>query len=61
MHEAPSSISSTIQNKNHTQDRCWWLTPVILATQDAEIRRIAVQKLAQANSLQDHISKKNKK
>jgi hypothetical protein len=22
--------------------RCWWLTPVILATQEAEIRRIAV-------------------
>jgi hypothetical protein len=23
--------------------RCWWLTPVILATQEAEIRRISVQ------------------
>jgi hypothetical protein len=22
---------------------CWWLTPVILATQEAEIRRIPVQ------------------
>jgi hypothetical protein len=21
---------------------CWWLTPIILATQEAEIRRIAV-------------------
>jgi hypothetical protein len=21
---------------------CWWLTPVILATQEAEIRRISV-------------------
>jgi hypothetical protein len=21
---------------------CWWLTPVILATEEAEIRRIAV-------------------
>jgi hypothetical protein len=23
--------------------RCWWLTPVILATQEGEIRRIEVQ------------------
>jgi hypothetical protein len=23
--------------------RCWWLMPVILAIQEAEIRRIAVQ------------------
>jgi hypothetical protein len=22
--------------------RCWWLTPVILATQEAEIRRIQI-------------------
>jgi hypothetical protein len=22
---------------------CWWLTPVILATQEAEIQRIAIQ------------------
>jgi hypothetical protein len=22
---------------------CWWLTPVILATQEAEMRRISVQ------------------
>jgi hypothetical protein len=22
---------------------CWWLTPVILATQETEIRRIAIQ------------------
>jgi hypothetical protein len=23
--------------------RCWWLTPIILLTQEAEIRRIAIQ------------------
>jgi hypothetical protein len=36
--------------------------PVILATptQEAEIRRIAVQSQSQANSLQDPISKKKK-
>jgi hypothetical protein len=28
--------------KNSTRARCWWLTPVILATQEAEIRRIGV-------------------
>jgi hypothetical protein len=29
----------------YTQEaaRCWWFTPVILATQEAEIRRIMVQ------------------
>jgi hypothetical protein len=34
------------------------LTPVILATQEAEIRRIVVLSQPQANSSQDHISKK---
>jgi hypothetical protein len=38
--------------------RCQWLTPVILTTQESEIRRIAVQSQAQANSSQDPISKK---
>jgi hypothetical protein len=26
-----------------TYSRCWWLTPVILATQEVEIRKIMVQ------------------
>jgi hypothetical protein len=30
-------------NKKLHEARCWWLTPVILATQGAEIRRTAVQ------------------
>jgi hypothetical protein len=29
--------------KIHTESRCWWLTPVIIATQEAEIRRIEVR------------------
>jgi hypothetical protein len=35
----------------------WWLTPVILVTQEAEIRRIEVQSQPPANSSQDPISK----
>jgi hypothetical protein len=33
------------------------LTPVLLATQDAEIRKIMVQRQSQANNLQDPILK----
>jgi hypothetical protein len=29
--------------KNSQVAGCWWLTPVILATQGAEIRRVVVQ------------------
>jgi hypothetical protein len=35
----------------------YWLTPVILATSEAEIRRITVQGHPKANSSQDPISK----
>jgi hypothetical protein len=35
-----------------------WLTPVILATQEAEIRRIAVQSQSRQIVLKDPISKK---
>jgi hypothetical protein len=35
-----------------------WLTPEILATREAEIRRIVVQSQSRQNSSQDPISKK---
>jgi hypothetical protein len=37
--------------KNNFLARHWWVTPVILDTQEAEIRRINVQSQAWANSL----------
>jgi hypothetical protein len=35
---------------NRTKVRSWWLTPIIVATQEAEIRRIAVRSQPWANS-----------
>jgi hypothetical protein len=37
--------------------RYWWLTPVILATQDAEIRKTAVPSQPGQNSFRDPILK----
>jgi hypothetical protein len=37
----------------------WWLTSVILATQEAEIRRIAVRNQPGQIVLRDHILKKS--
>jgi hypothetical protein len=45
----------TLKNKNLAG--CWWLKPIILATQEEEIRRIMVQSQPWANSSQDPISK----
>jgi hypothetical protein len=38
--------------------RHWWFIPVILVTQEAEIRMVIVQRQAWVNSLLDPISKK---
>jgi hypothetical protein len=38
--------------KKKKDARCWWLTPAILATQEAEVRRIPVQSKLQVNSSQ---------
>jgi hypothetical protein len=39
--------------KNHVLAGCQWLTPVILATWEAEIRRIVVPGQTQEKSLRD--------
>jgi hypothetical protein len=50
------SLNYTIL-KNWTHAGHWWLTPLILATQEAAIRRTEVQSQPGQNSLQDPISK----
>jgi hypothetical protein len=42
----------TVMNSQNDEGRagCWWLKPVILASQEAEDRRITVQSLPWANS-----------
>jgi hypothetical protein len=51
------STSNWIIKKKNLLAGHWWLTPMILATQEAVIRMIRVLKPAWANSLQDPISK----
>jgi hypothetical protein len=46
-----------MSTKMHLITRHRWLTPAILATQEAEIRRLMVQSKHQANSSCDLISK----
>jgi hypothetical protein len=41
--DKPFPNGKLLHDKNHLPARRQWLTPVILATQEAEIRRIVVQ------------------
>jgi hypothetical protein len=42
-----NGVSKSLKTKTRTElelgARCWWLTSVILATQEAEIRKLVVQ------------------
>jgi hypothetical protein len=57
MHETLGLIPCTVKKKK-IDARHQWLMPVILATQEAEIRRIAVRSQSWANTSRDPISKK---
>jgi hypothetical protein len=37
------TLVSPFYNRKNQRAGCWWLTPVILATQEVEIRRIMVR------------------
>jgi hypothetical protein len=50
-------MSSLLLDKNIIHARCQWLTPVIIATQEAWDQEDHGSKPAQANSSQDPISK----
>jgi hypothetical protein len=52
------SVVSNRVMQNTRPAGCWWLTPVIITTKEADIRRIMVQSQPQANSSQDPILKK---
>jgi hypothetical protein len=49
--------SSVYVFKKESSAGCWWHTPVILATQKAEIRRITVQSQPRQTVWRDPISK----
>jgi hypothetical protein len=50
-HEALVQTPALLKKKRKKRKkRCLWLTPIILATQEAEIRRIVVQSQLRADS-----------
>jgi hypothetical protein len=50
----PTQVENTVRRV--FEGRHWWLTPVILATQEAEIRRISVQSQLRAiNSIRPYL------
>jgi hypothetical protein len=42
-HREALSNSRTVKERNKNRVRCWWLTPIILAAQEAEIKKILIQ------------------
>jgi hypothetical protein len=54
-----SGIKLEINSKRNCRAGPWWLTPVILASQEAKIRQIKVRTQPKANSSLDLISKKS--
>jgi hypothetical protein len=46
----PTLLKKYVLFKISTFSGCWWLTPVILTTQEADIRRIMAQSQPQGNS-----------
>jgi hypothetical protein len=49
----PKNPQEMLKKKKKKRAGCWWLLSVILATQEAEIRRMEVQSQQEANSSQD--------
>jgi hypothetical protein len=50
-------VALNLKKKKKTAGH-WWFTPIILATQEAEIRRITVRNQPEKYSSRDPISKK---